>query len=110
MTEPAPLAARTIAVETATDPTERVKRVLIVIHGIRDRGGWAAYFKEAMDESGYDMVVAPVVYPRYSSLPFLWGRGAASRPAGDAPRISSGESRNHAYQTAAQTSPTTANT
>jgi hypothetical protein len=23
--------------------------------------------------------VAPVVYPRYSSLPFLWGKGAASR-------------------------------
>jgi hypothetical protein len=79
MPEALRLTPRNIAEEVSTDAAERVERVLIVVHGIRDRGGWSAYFKDAMEARGYKAVVAPVVYPRYSALPFLLGKGVASR-------------------------------
>lgn len=67
------------ALDAVVDPENRAKRVLIIIHGIRDQPAWAAHFNNALADLGYDCTVAPVQYKRYSSLPFIFGTGLMDR-------------------------------
>jgi hypothetical protein len=67
------------ATDAIIDPSRRARRVLILIHGIRDQPKWAAHFRQALADQGYDCEVAPVRYKRYSSVPFIFGTGLVSR-------------------------------
>ena len=69
------------ALDATIDPTRRVRRVLILIHGIRDVPKWTVYFRQVLADQGYDCDVAPVEYRRYSSVPFILGAGLTIRKA-----------------------------